>query len=82
MMIAFAGFIYLAAGLFFLNRLMDVFGILELAKAAVLLLITYGTNLFYYSILEPSMSHVYSFALITIFIYSAYWYFKKQTWQI
>ncbi len=67
MMIAFAGFTYLAVGLFFLNKLMDVFGIKEWAKAAVLILITYGTNLFYYSILEPSMSHVYSFFTIAIF---------------
>ncbi len=77
MMIAFAGFTYLGAGLFFLNKLMDVFGVNEVAKAAVLILITYGTNLFYYGILEPSMSHVYSFSTITIFIYAAYWYFRK-----
>ncbi len=32
-------------------------------------LIFYATNLFYYTIMSPGMSHAYSFSLISIFIY-------------
>jgi hypothetical protein len=75
-MIAFAGWFYCILGLFFLNRLLTIFRINEWIRAAVLLLITYATGLFYYAILEPAMSHVYSFAAITIFLYAGYRYFE------
>lgn len=38
----------------------------------IVFLLLFGTNLYYYSMREPSMSHVYSFALFSIFCLGAY----------
>lgn len=37
-----------------------------------------GTNLYYYAFYEPAMSHVYSFALISLFLYFTRLYFIKK----
>ncbi|MEI6900668.1 MAG: 6-pyruvoyl-tetrahydropterin synthase-related protein, partial [Bacteroidota bacterium] len=37
-----------------------------------------GTNLIFYTIIEGTMTHVYSFALITLFLYSLYRFFEEQ----
>ncbi|MBU0487659.1 MAG: glycosyltransferase [Bacteroidetes bacterium] len=60
---------YLMIGLIFLRKLLLSWQATELAIAAVLLLIFSGTNLMYYSIWEPCMSHVFSFAAIAAFLY-------------
>jgi hypothetical protein len=59
---------YLLLGLIFLRKLLLRF-FKEPAAAITLVLITLGTNLWYYSTLEPGMSHTYSFALFAIFLY-------------
>ena len=59
---------YLFLGLFYLRKILLLFynqTITSLILFAVLL----GTNMYYYSSSEPGMSHVYSFSLITLFIY-------------
>jgi len=59
---------YLAIGLFFLRKVL-----LQYYTAAVtsvtLLLIIFGTNLLHYVTDEPTMSHAYSFALISVFLF-------------
>ncbi len=65
-----AAIFYLLAGLLFTYRLLGRFGITEWNKTITVVAILFGTNLFYYTIGEPGMSHVYSFALITYFLYS------------
>jgi len=40
-------------------------------------LIFYGTNLFYYTIMGPGMSHVYSFFLMALFIYRVPFFYDK-----
>ncbi len=65
---------WLLIGLIFLRRLLISFGASHLKAALVLLTFVFGTNLFYYVISEPAMSHVYSFSLISIFlVYSKKW---------
>ncbi len=48
----------------------------------VLLLILFGTNLFYYSVDETGMSHIYSFALFSIFLNRLDIYFKRKRFSI
>lgn len=68
-----AALFYLFAGLFFLRKiLLRYFS--EPVAALTLLVVVLATNLMYYVISEPGMSHVYNFALITGFLfYSLKW---------
>jgi len=59
---------YLLLGFFFLKKLLiNYFD--ELTTGIVLLIVGLGTNLWYYSIEEVLMSHVFSFSLVSIFLY-------------
>jgi len=51
----------------------------DLVVAVTLLLIGFGTNLFYYTVFEGPMSHSYSFALLAIFLLLADNWYKKPT---
>ncbi len=41
----------------------------------------FGTGIAYYAIIMPSLSHVYSFGLISCFIHQAYQYFAQQDFK-
>jgi hypothetical protein len=62
--ISIAAIFYLILGLYFLRAILFYFLFEDKHTAVVLLCITFGTNLLYYAIMEPSMSHIYSFAAI------------------
>ncbi len=64
-----AAVVYLIAGLWLLKRFLDRYFRPGISRA-VLLLIFSGTNLFYYSMIEGLMSHVYSFFLFAWFLFS------------
>jgi hypothetical protein len=74
--VSIAALFYLAIGLVFLNATLGEYKINELHKSLTLLAALFGTNLFYYSITEPGMSHVYSFAFISMFFYYSKKYFS------
>lgn len=69
--ISLAGICYALLGLFFLSKFFKLQGISERVSTWVLLLLFFGTTLFQYSVVEPAMSHVYSFAAISAFLYFA-----------
>ncbi len=59
---------YLFLGLFYLRKiLLRYFS--DVTTAIVLILVVLATNMMYYVIAEPGMTHVYNFGLITAFIY-------------
>jgi len=64
----FGALVYLLIGLLALRRLLRTYSIDEKWIALTLAAIVFGTNLFYYVLTEFSMSHVYSFSLITCFL--------------
>lgn len=66
--IAFAALFYALLGLDQVRKLLLKKGISEPVTAAILLLLFFGTNLYHYASSEPSMSHVYSFSIIAIFL--------------
>lgn len=72
-----AALFYLFIGLVALKRTFLLFGISKLNTLMVVFIIVFGTNLFYYSIGEVGMSHVYSFSIISIFIYQISKYFQN-----
>ena len=70
-----AGIIYALIGLLFLKKILRKYSFSESIISIVIFAIFFGTQLFYYSIFDPSYSHVYSFAIITAFIF----FLKKYT---
>ncbi len=67
---------YLIIGLFFLRKvLLNYFN--DLTTACTLLLISIGTNLYYYATTQPLMAHVYSFCVGTAFLYYVIEWYKK-----
>jgi len=73
--ITLAALFYLFLGLLYLRKTMTLYEISERNKSVVLLATAFGTNLFYYAIVEPGLSHIYSFAFVSMFIYFAKRYF-------
>jgi hypothetical protein len=59
---------YLFIGLFFLRKtLLRYFS--EVVTVVTLILVVLATNMLYYVVSEPGMTHVYNFGLISMFIY-------------
>jgi hypothetical protein len=46
--------------------------------AFITFIIAFGTNIMYFAVVENSMSHVYSFSLITLFLFYVYRYFHDK----
>lgn len=72
-----AGWFYLMLGLYFLGRWLKEVGFTPTVVTLILLALTFGTNLFYYALKEPGMSHVYSFAFVALFGWAGWRYFKS-----
>lgn len=72
--IVLAGVFYLCVGLLFLRKILLLY-FSDKITAIGLLLIVFASNLFYYSVFENAMSHVYSFFMLSVFMYfSIKWY--------
>lgn len=68
-----AALFYLFTGLWFINKLLKLYGISDKSRSLTLVALLFGTNLFFYSVCEMGMSHVYSFAFVAMFCF----YLKK-----
>lgn len=75
--ISLAAIFYLMLGLFYLNKTLLLFEISEYIRAISILTIYFGTHLFFYALFEPGMSHIYSFAFISMLIYYGKNYFNS-----
>ena len=68
--------IYLLIGMFYLSQVLSKF-ISRLIANLTIIAISLGTNLFHYTVFEGAVSHVYSFFLITLFLWlSIKWHEK------
>lgn len=67
---------YMLLGLFFLNKILMQYQINSWVRMFTLLIISFGTNVFHYVTEEPGMSHVYSFSIVTMFIFYSKSYFS------
>ena len=71
-----AAIFYCIAGLYFLAKWLIKKNKNPKLVLFSLLTFLFGSHLFYYTISEPSLSHVYSFAVVTFFIYTSDSFFK------
>ena len=67
--VAVAGLTYAAIGLAYLRKLCIRRNIADHVIALIIPLVFFGTNLLNYTLSEAGMSHVYSFCLISVFLY-------------
>jgi hypothetical protein len=67
-----AAFFYYFLGMLFFSKLLGKLQLNNWQKSLVILLLTFGSNLIYYTIDAPVYSHIYSFALIAAFLYLAF----------
>lgn len=77
--IAIAGILYALVGLYFLLRLLRALQFSEKIIALTIVLLYFGTNLMHYAVAEPGMSHVYSFALLSAYLYYTYQCVRSST---
>lgn len=71
-MISIGALFYAILGFYFIRKLLLKKEYSETHIALISLLVFFGTHLLSYTITEPTMSHVYSFALISAFMYTSY----------
>lgn len=69
---------YLIIGLYFLRKLLKTYHISEKNISISLTTIIFGTNLFHYTVSEPGMSHVYSFSMISMFLFFQRQFFSNR----
>jgi hypothetical protein len=74
--ISIASLFYLLFSCLIINKILIHYIISPINRAIVLITIVFGTNLFYYAVYEPSMSHIYSLAFISLFILMIIYYFQ------
>ncbi|PBQ32596.1 hypothetical protein CNR22_12710 [Sphingobacteriaceae bacterium] len=67
--VASAALFYVVIGLIYLKKLFQLHTIGDKTSALILLLLFFGTNLLHYTVSEAGMSHIYSFSLISVFLY-------------
>lgn len=60
---------YGLTGLYFTYKLLRDFQISPRLSLITVLLFLFGTNLFFYTFMHPAMSHVYSFAMLAVFMF-------------
>lgn len=75
-MVSISALFYLAIGLIYLTSILKYYNIKEWVKSLILFAAVFGTNLFYYTVGEPGMSHIFSFAFISMFFYYSKRYFN------
>lgn len=75
--VAIAAVLYLLVGLIYIRKILQEYKIVDPIIFFSLASILYGTNLFYYTVSEPSLSHVYSFSFCSIFLYFSYKSFQE-----
>lgn len=76
--ISLSAIVVLLSGLFWLSQWLMLRKLKDPVVATVLLLLFFGSTLFQYSIVEPAMSHVYSFAAISFFLLQVQRYVQDE----
>jgi hypothetical protein len=75
--IGLAAIFYCILGLFYLDKILLHYNITSANRIITLWATAFGTNVFAYTIAEPGMSHIYSFAFVAIFAYHLLQWFKN-----
>ncbi len=75
--ITLAALFYLFIGLWFINKLLALYTINDKVRSISIIALLFGSNLFFYSVCEMGMSHVYSFAFVAMFCFHVKKYFLQ-----
>jgi hypothetical protein len=78
--LVFSSVFYAIAGLFFLMRILRKY-YTKRTVALTILALGLGTNLYFYTTVDPAMSHAYSFCLFAVFIYLTDEWVSKPGWS-
>lgn len=70
---------YLIVSLFLINNILKLLNITTKNRLLALMVMVFGTNLFYYNIAETCLSHVYSLTFFSLFIYCALNFFRNSS---
>ncbi len=73
--VGFAAVFYLFLALWGLKKLLEIYGVGKYHIVLTQILLVFATPLYYYTTVDASFTHVYSFAMITLFFYYAKRYF-------
>lgn len=76
--ITLAGIFYLFIGLWSFQKLLKLYNIKDKFRSLTIIALLFGTNLYFYSVCEMGMSHIYSFAFISMFCYFIKNFFKDS----
>jgi hypothetical protein len=76
-----AGVFYLLLGLFFTGEVLKRY-VHPFTRYMVLLFIYAGTNLYFYTLRQPLMSHVYSFCLISLYLFLLHLYLERSSLRL
>ena len=72
-----AAIFWLLFGLLYLEKTLILYDVPGWARVVVLFVSVFGTHVFYYTVVEPAMSHVYSWAFVSLFVYASKRYFLR-----
>ena len=79
--IGIAAWFWLGIGLYALQRFFTHRGYPRSLTYLVLLGVVLATNLLYYSSLAPSMSHLYSFSVLSLWLWQVDRFFRTENWH-
>lgn len=79
--VSLAAIFYLIFSLLLLNKVLCRFNISLANRNLALMAMVFGTNLFYYSIDETCLSHIFSLAFISLFIYAVQQFFNRPNYR-
>lgn len=73
-----AAIFYALLGQLLLFEILGLYQIKRKIKLLVIFAAVFGTNIYYYVVIEPGMSHVYSFFFAALFTYMVLLFFRKN----
>ncbi|HRY33268.1 MAG TPA: hypothetical protein P5531_09910 [Bacteroidales bacterium] len=76
--VSFAGIVYVLISIFLIITILAYFQISRKNSLLVITALVFGTNLFYYTVIEFGMSHVYSLAFISLWILSLLRFMERE----
>ena len=73
--VGFAAIFYLLLALWGLKKLLEIYGVGKYHIILIQFILTFATPIYYYTTVDASFTHVYSFSMITLFFYYSKRYF-------
>ncbi len=76
--VSFAGIVYVLFSMLLMIKILGHFQISSNVSRLVITALVFGTNLFYYTVIEFGMSHVYSLTFISLWIFSLLRFMERE----